>query len=241
MVTRLSNRRFIPVALDFSCLAVHLVDSDRLCNPKKSSLLWEIGIESFRAILNIHIIRSRLKRLHRYSESEAAAIIIAIKVNRPSKLAWKDQSNDEIGILRWDWLKNADKFFFNAKIFNFLTLLFCQFIFVAFNFNLYVTALTSCSNINLVTIGACYNCSHQVKQHLAENKMACTNCLGHATINCRSELDFALTKVVFCYTLDLFDNVGDFEVSCRLNEGAFRDVVHLLVVENSVQNAFCFV
>ena len=48
----------------------------------------------------------------------------------------------------------------------------------------------------------------------------------------------SLFEIVFCNSLHLLKDVSNFEVGCSLCKGSLRNVVHLLEVQNAVQDAF---
>ena len=71
--------------------------------------------------------------------------------------------------------------------------------------------------------------------------MAGANGCRSALIDLRDQRDVALFEIVFGNSLHLFQDVADFEVGSGLREGALRDVINLLEVEDAVEDALGFV
>lgn len=67
--------------------------------------------------------------------------------------------------------------------------------------------------------------------------MTGTDLFWCARINRGSQLNITLPEIILCDALHLLKNIGNFEVGGCLTERAFRDIVDLLIVEDTVQDA----
>jgi len=87
-----------------------------------------------------------------------------------------------------------------------------------------------------VAHGASYDGIEQVEDDLSEDQVRGSDAFRSALAELRHEQDVTFSEIAFCHTLHLLEDVFDVEIGSWLGEATLRDVVNLLVVQNSVQN-----